>query len=327
MWVKLRDLGERFLVEYIIQRLGSMPGAILPPGDDASDILPDERLTISSDMVSQSSDMPPGMSPRDLGYRAITSVVSDAAAKGGTPIAYLVSLGLPDEMEDHEFRELWAGIEDAVKLYGGEVVGGDTGSAKEIIIDAVCISRNPNPISRLGARPGDKLAVTGLFGTQAAGLHALLKGIDRGSAEEVARRFLRPVARVVEGKTLAETGAASASMDSSDGLALTLHTLAELNRVGFRIDLPPIDPLAERYGEEVGLDPLELALYGGEEYELVVTIRPGMVEEAVDAVERGGGRIIIIGEVIGNPGEVYVVRDGERIRVERRGWSHFSGRS
>lgn len=322
--MRLRELGERRLIEYIVRRLGSMPGAVLPPGDDASDILAEERLTISTDMVSQSSDMPPGMTLRDLGYRAITSVVSDAAAKGGTPIAYLVSLGLPEEMEEEGFRELWRGIEEAVEMYGGEVVGGDTGKTREVIIDAVCISRNPNPVSRLGARPGDKLAVTGLFGAQAAGLHALLSGSKARSSREVVGRFLRPVARVLEGRVLAETGAASASMDSSDGLALTLHTLAELNNVGFRVDEPPIDPLAERYGGEVGLDPLDLALYGGEEYELVVTIRPEAVEEVVEEVEGRGGRIIIIGEATENPGEVYVVRDGERVRVEKRGWSHFS---
>ena len=320
---KLRDLGERRLVEWIVRRLEECEGASLPPGDDAADMLFRGRLLVSCDMLAASTDIPPGMDLRDAGFKAITSATSDIAAKGGKPIAYLVSLMLPPELSLESFEDLWEGFEAAAKLYGGRIVGGDLNSGREIVIDVICIGEAERTASRLGARPGDILAVTGEFGSQAAGLHALLAGrLEDPEARRVVERFSRPMARVREALELAKTSAVTASIDSSDGLAESLYQLSELNDVGFIIDDPPISAEAERYAEKFGVSLFDLVFYGGEEYELVLTLRPRLVEKAVKAVESIGGRLIPIGRVIEE--KLIKVRwaDGWRM-LERRGYQHF----
>jgi len=320
---KLRDLGERRLVEWIVRRLEECEGASLPPGDDAADMLFQGRLLVSCDMLAASTDIPPGMNLRDAGFKAITSATSDIAAKGGKPIAYLVSLMLPPELGLESFEDLWEGFEEAAKLYGGRIVGGDLNSGREIVIDVICIGEAERTASRLGARPGDILAVTGEFGSQAAGLHALLAGrLEDPEARRVVERFSRPVARVREALELAKTSAVTASIDSSDGLAESLYQLSELNDVGFVVDDPPISAEAERYAEKFGVSLFDLVFYGGEEYELVLTLRSKLVEKAVKAVEGVGGRLIPIGRVIEE--KLIKVRwaDGWRV-LERRGHQHF----
>lgn len=321
---RLKDVGERELLDWIRGRLGECGGASLPPGDDAADALFEGRLIMSCDMLAESTDIPGGMSLRDVGFKAITAATSDVAAKGGAPAAYLISLMLPDDMLVEEFHELWSGLEEAAELYGGEIVGGDLNSGDEIIIDVACIGRADQAIARIGARPGDILAVTGEFGSQAAGLHALLAG-KRGDpvSERVIRSFSRPIARVREGVELAKTGAASSSIDSSDGLARSLHELSRLNNVGFVIDAPPISRDAEEYAEKYGLDLFSLVFYGGEEYELVVTIKPALLDAARGAVESAGGRLMTIGRVLED--DVIRVRWGDEWRIlEDRGYQHFA---
>jgi len=320
---KLRDLGERRLVEWIVRRLEECEGASLPPGDDAADMLFRGRLLVSCDMLAASTDIPPGMDLRDAGFKAITSATSDIAAKGGKPIAYLVSLMLPPELSLESFEDLWEGFEEAAKLYGGRIVGGDLNSGREIVIDVICIGEAERTASRLGARPGDILAVTGEFGSQAAGLHALLAGrLEDPEARRVVERFSRPMARVREALELAKTSAVTASIDSSDGLAESLYQLSELNDVGFVVDDPPISAEAERYAEKFGVSLFDLVFYGGEEYELVLTLRPKLAGKAVEAVESVGGRLIPIGRVIEE--KLIKVRwaDGWRV-LERRGYQHF----
>ncbi|MEM2846583.1 MAG: thiamine-phosphate kinase, partial [Nitrososphaerota archaeon] len=237
--------------------------------------------------------------------------------------AYLISLMLPGDMLLEDFQELWAGLEEAAKLYGGRIVGGDLSSGDEIIIDVACIGKADRAISRIGARPGDILAVTGEFGSQAAGLHALLAGV-RGDllAERVIKSFSRPIARVREGVELARTGAASSSIDSSDGLARSLHELCRLNDVGFIIDEPPVSRDAEEYAARYGLDLFSLVFYGGEEYELVVTIKPLLFDAAREAVERAGGRLIAIGRASEDKA-IKVRWRGEWRILEDKGYQHF----
>ncbi len=321
---RLRDLGERELVDWISRRLDECEGASLPPGDDAADMLFEGRLIVSCDMLAESTDVPEGMSLKDVGFKAITAATSDVAAKGGSPIAYLISLMLPEDMFVEEFQELWAGLEEAAHFYGGRIIGGDLNSGGEIIIDVMCMGRATQTISRVGARPGDILAVTGEFGSQAAGLHALLSG-RRGDplSEKVIRSFSKPVARVREGVELARTGAASSAIDSSDGLAKSLYELWRFNNVGFIVDEPPVSREAEEYAERYDVNLFDLVFYGGEEYELVLTIKPALLDVARESVEKIGGRLIIIGRA--SEDKVIRVKWGDEWRIlEDRGYQHFT---
>jgi len=320
---KLRDLGERRLLEWIIRRLDECEGASLPPGDDAADMIFEGRLIVSCDMLVESTDIPRGMNLRDVGFKAITSATSDIAAKGGKPIAYLISLALPAEMPVAAFQELWEGFKEAADLYGGRIIGGDLNSGSEVIIDVTCFGKADRTMSRLGARPGDVLAVTGEFGSQAAGLHALLNNL-RGeqTSEEVIKSFLRPIARVKEALELAKSEAVTSSIDSSDGLAESLLELSRLNDVGFVIDHPPISSYARRYSEKFHIDLFDLVFYGGEEYELVLTLKPRLIDRAVEAVERSGGKLMIIGETVEEKSIKVRWLEGWRV-LEKRGYQHF----
>jgi thiamine-monophosphate kinase len=131
-----------------------------------------------------------------------------------------------------------------------------------------------------------------------------------------------PQARLREGLALAETGAVSASIDSSDSLAWSLYELGRMSGVGFMIDEVPVAEEARRFAESCGVDVLELALYGGEEYELVITVKPECWSDAEAAVKKVGGRLLPIGKVAQRK-QVVLAQGGKKRLIEARGWEHF----
>ena len=318
----LRDVGEDWVLAYIQRRLGAPYSPLLDKGDDATAFRYSGVLVISTDMLVEDTDIPPGMSWEQAGRKAIVSVVSDLAAKGAEPLYMLTSLGLKSSMLIREFEELWQGMENACREYGASIVGGDTNQCDSVVISVAGVGRADNGlIPRSGARPGDILATTGVFGETAAGLHALLNNIQEnyGLVESV----LNPRARLREGRELARSGVVSSCIDSSDGLARSLIQLANASGVGFEIDSIPISEAAERYAADNGLDPLNLALYGGEEYELVFTVR----QDGIDMLNRRltaiGARLIILGRVVDNAGVVRAYYGGKWHDVRAGGWEHF----
>jgi thiamine-monophosphate kinase len=181
---------------------------------------------------------------------------------------------------------------------------------------------------RNGAKPGDVVAVTGFFGKSAAGLRLLLDKRCSTSAdlrEALLDAVFMPKARLAEGLALSRSNAVSASIDSSDGLAWSLHEIARLSGVGFVVDSVPVADEVRRFAELNGFDALELALYGGEEYELVVTVKPKSWVDAVAAVEAVGGCLLPIGKVTKEK-QVVLCVDGKKRVIEARGWEHFKSK-
>jgi thiamine-monophosphate kinase len=131
-----------------------------------------------------------------------------------------------------------------------------------------------------------------------------------------------PMARLKEGLALRRSGAVTASIDSSDGLAWSLHELASLSGVGFVVSGLPVADEVQRFAEFNGLDACELALYGGEEYEFVVTVNPKLWGEAEAAVEAVGGRLLPIGKATRDK-QVVLDVDGKKRVIEARGYEHF----
>jgi len=179
-------------------------------------------------------------------------------------------------------------------------------------------------ILRSGARAGDILAVTGLFGKTAAGLRLLLGGFKatqrlRSVLEDA---VFNPKARLREGLALRGYDYVSSSIDSSDGLAWSIHELAQKSKVGFLVDRLPIAPEAEAFAFQNELDPVELALYGGEEYELVLTVKPGRWAEAQAVVQAVGGHLFPIGEATDQK-QIVLDIEGKKRPVEPKGWEHF----
>ncbi|MCS7143139.1 MAG: thiamine-phosphate kinase [Aigarchaeota archaeon] len=321
--MRVGELGERWVVNYILERLKRYGETSLPIGDDAAAVEVSGIAVMSVDMSVWTTDAPPGITMRDFGFKSVTSAVSDIAAKGARPTYYLVSLGMMDELEESAFRELWGGIDDAVSAYGGKIIGGDVSKTEEVLVDCAVMGQAKRLVSRSGARVGDVVVVTGTFGAHAAGLRASLMRREGGLYDELRAICFRPKARVLEGPILSEVGLASAMTDSSDGLAVSLYNMARASSVDIEIETLPVHELVEDFAKMEGADVYELVMHGGEEFELVVTLDERRIDVVREALDRVGSEMKVIGRVRSGTGRVYARWRGRLIEVEDRGWSHF----
>ncbi len=324
----IKELGERKVIETILKFLDPMPNAPIPFGDDVSAIQIDENklVVIKVDMLVGRTDVPPGMSLKQAARKAVVMNVSDFAAKGVKPLAAMISLGLPSTLTEKDIDEIGSGISEGAREYGVFIIGGDTNETSDLVIDCALIGLcdKEKIVKRSGAKPGDIVAVTGLFGKTSSGLKILLENLTLSEhlKKPLIESVLMPKARLKEGLALANLKALTSSIDSSDGLAWSLHELSEASGVGFLIENIPIAPEAEAFAEEYGLNPVDLSLYGGEEYELVVTVKPNMWEEAKEALMSLGTQLIKIGTVIKEK-KIELRMNGEKRRVKAKGWEHF----
>jgi len=324
-----KGLTERKIIELILSRIEEAPQMTIPFGDDVSAVEIGNNLVavLKTDMLVASTDVPPGMSFWQAARKAVVMNVSDFVAKGVKPKALLVSLGIPERLTDENvIGQIAEGLNAGAREYGAHIFGGDTNEACDLIIACMLYgtAKKDAVISRCGAKPGEIVAVTGLFGRTAAGLKVLLENFEASEdiREKLVNSVLMPRARLNEGLALAEAGVASASIDSSDGLAWSLHELSKASNVGFEIDVVPLAPEAKKFAERHGLDPIELCFYGGEEYELVVTVKPELWKKAQKAVEKAGGKLIRIGKTIEEK-KIYLKFKDRIIPLEARGWEHF----
>jgi thiamine-monophosphate kinase len=325
-------LGERAIIELIKKQLDALPGSFLPFGDDVSAVALDkERVAVlKTDMLVGKTDVPRGMSWWQAARKAVVMNVSDFAAKGVEPKAALVSLGLPRGLLQRDIEDIGRGLNSGAREYGAYVIGGDTGEASDLVV-AVSLygtAERKRIMLRRGARVGNILAVTGFFGKSAAGLRLLMDGYAASDdlREVLVGSVFMPQARLKEGLALADSLAVTSSVDSSDGLAWSLNELCRMSSVGFQITSVPVADEVKSFADFNGLNALELALHGGEEYELVVTVKPKMWDEAEVAVERVGGRLLPIGRVIREK-QIVLELDGKKRLVEPRGWEHFKSKA
>ena len=322
------NLGERKIIEIIQSRLDVLPKMPIPFGDDVSayEIGNSNLAVLKTDMLVDKTDVPPKMNLWQASRKAIIMNISDFAAKGVKPLAILVSLGLPRTLKEKDIEQIGRGLNAGAREYGAYIIGGDTNEASDLVISLSLfgIAKKDALILRSGAKPRDFVAVTGSFGKTAAGLKILLDDLKASPKirKILVESVLMPHARLKEGLTLSKTKAVTAAIDSSDGLAWSLHEIANASKVGFLINKLPIAKEAEEFAEINRLDPLELTLYGGEEYELVLTIKPNLWKKAKKAVEKVGGKLLSIGRVTAER-QVLMEIDGKRRVIELRGWEHF----
>jgi len=321
-------LGERDIIELMRKHFQPMPNIVVPFGDDVSAIRlrENEVAVLKTDMLVAQTDVPFGMSLWQAARKAIVMNISDFAAKGVVPSVVLVSLGLPKNLSKSDLAEIADGLNAGAREYGAFVVGGDTGEACDLVI-AVQVFGTSNEESlmlRRGTRVGDILAVTGFFGKSAAGLRYLQYGgvVSEEAREDLVKAVYMPNARLQESLALRGSKAVTASIDSSDGLAWCLHELAEKNGVGFLVSTLPVAEEAVKFARENNLDSFELALYGGEEYELVVTINPQHWADAEAAVAAVGGKLYRIGKATSDK-RVLLEVEGKKGEIEARGYEHF----
>ena len=326
--MRIEKLGERKVIGIIQSHLDLMPKMPIPFGDDvaAYDIGNGDLAILKTDMLVSKTDVPPSMTLWQAARKAVVMNVSDFAAKGVRPKVMLVSLGLPKVMEERDVEELATGLNIGAREYDAYVIGGDTGEASDLVISLSLFgtAAKGEVMLRNGARPGDFLAVTGFFGKTSAGLRILLHNVEvRERLRKVlVESVLLPRARLKEGLALKETGAVSAAIDSSDGLAWSLHEIAMASSVGLTVDELPLAYEAERFAEDNNIDPEKLALYGGEEYEIVLTVKPNLWSTAEKAVKRVGGTLLQIGTVTSKKNIVFK-SNGKKCAVKQRGYEHF----
>jgi len=324
----VKKLGERKIIDIILGCLDQMPKMPVPFGDDvsAADIGNGKLAVIKTDMLVGKTDVPSSMSLWQAARKAVVMNISDLAAKGVQPIAILASLGVPKGLTKNDFEEIGKGLNAGAREYDAYVLGGDTNEASDLIINCTAFGTCQKSLlmKRSGANPGDLVAVTGFFGKPPAGLKILLKrlSVPKKLEKALVDSVLMPQARLKEGLALAQTKAVTASIDSSDGLAWSLHEISRASNTGVSIDSLPIAKEAEEFAKIHKLNPPELCLYGGEEYELVLTIKPKLWEKVKAAVHHVGGSLIRIGKVTREKSILLKGRE-KTILIEARGWEHF----
>lgn len=328
-------------INSIRKRAGSSTQSLVTGiGDDAAVFRSNsgKETIVSVDLLVEDIDFRRTTTPPYLlGHKALAVSLSDLAAMGSRPLWALVSIGIPEDVWETDFADrMYDGWLDLANRYGVQLIGGDTSRAHEhIVIDSIAIGECSAgmAVKRTGASRGDHIFVTGSLGAAAAGLRLIERGAhlaeqnlgdeDAQKLDHVLLRQLRPEPRVGWGIVLGEERLATAMIDLSDGLSSDLNHLCEASNVGALIDasLLPIDERVVDLCGRRALDPLQLALHGGEDFELLFTVKPENVARLPRRVD--GVEIKRIGEITHTNGGVKI-SEGTRIwDLRPGGWKHF----
>ncbi len=328
--MKLSELGEFALIDRIRAQVVPGDGVLRGIGDDAAQLaIPaGEQLLTSTDLLIESSHFDfIWTSPADLGHKAVAVNLSDIAAMGGTPRYLYLGLACPGSAEVGAIEAFMAGALAQTEAHGVTLVGGDTCRSPGPWVVSVTIEGTVAEgcaIGRDGARPGDVVVVSGTLGDSAFALTQLLRG--QQPSESLARRHHRPEARVALGQALAKSGCVTAMIDLSDGLSSDLGHILKASQVGARLELASL-PLSEQFAAAVQADPslLELALSGGEDYELLFTLAEADLSGILDLGRSLNLPLTPIGWVhAGEP--TLTLRDaaGSERMCRKQGFDHFS---
>lgn len=309
-------------------------------GDDAAVFRSSagKETVVTADLLVEDIDFRRTTTPPFLlGHKALAVSLSDIAAMGARPLWSLISIGVPEDVWQTKFvDQFYDGLLELANHYGVQLIGGDTSRTNEsIVIDSVVAGEcaAARAVMRSGASPGDQIFVTGSLGAAAAGLRLIERGAhlaeqnladeDSQKLDHVLIRHLRPEPRVGWGIVLGEERLATAMIDLSDGLSSDLTRLCDASGVGALIDssLLPIDNRVVELCGRRALDPLQLALHGGEDFELLFTVKS---EDAVRLPRRVDGVEIKRIGAMTNAIEGVKISEGPRIwDLKPGGWKHF----
>jgi thiamine-monophosphate kinase len=343
--VTVGDCSERALVARIRQHLPPAPDWLLVGiGDDAAVVEParNRAEVLSVDALIEGVHFDRAFSPPDaIGHRALAVNLSDLAAMGAAPRLALLSMALPAALPLADFDAIAAGFAALAARHGLHVAGGNlTRSPGPLMIDVTVLGtvKRRQALTRGGARPGDDLYVSGTIGAAAAGLRMLKERLTRSTAENTrdmdadvdscVERYLRPEPRVRLGVMLSRTRAAAACMDLSDGLADAAQQMAEASRVGMTIDAAslPVHIAARTFFDARGVDAITEAITAGDDYELLLAVRPRAHRRLTAASRHGGVALTRVGRCTENPAVVLhrTVGDGAADTAPLpKGFSHF----
>jgi thiamine-monophosphate kinase len=340
----LGEIGERAILRHLRGRIPAGPGVVVGLGDDAAAVETSTSTLVTTDSLVEGvhfhRDAAP---PRLLGRKALTVNLSDVAAMGGIARYATVSLCLPPDLTLGWVDSLYDGLLERAAESGVTLVGGNLTRGREsIVVDVTLLGDSGRLLLRAGARPGDRVVVTGQLGAAAEGVRLLAEGarldedgelVDSGAwtassalaVQACLRAQLDPRPPLALARSIAERGLARAGMDLSDGLSVDLVEICSRSGVGAVIDAAtvPVDPRAAGLERARGGDALALALHGGEDYQLLLAVSAEEVDEVGGLARVWGVEVAAVGEFVeGEP--VVRLRDaaGER-PLEPGGHDHF----
>ncbi|HMI86070.1 MAG TPA: thiamine-phosphate kinase [Polyangiaceae bacterium] len=292
-------------------------GVTVGIGDDAAVLAPEgESIVWTVDAAIEGVHFRRDwMSLEDIGFRSLMAAASDLAAMGARPRGVLSALVLPEDFGDEELDQLTRGQAEAAAALGTAVVGGNLARGTELSVTTTVLGAAVRPLLRAGAKPGDIVGVAGHLGLAAAGIAALRGGYRGPSVERAIAAFRRPRALIEEG--VAAASRAHAAIDVSDGLALDASRLTAESNVGIVLEAESVRAAGgealRAAAEALSLDPLELALHGGDDYALLMAFAHGEIAPP----------FIAIGRCVTGQGTVLQGSDGALRPLQPRGYDHF----
>jgi thiamine-monophosphate kinase len=330
--VRRRESGEAAVlerIERVAARTGvRSSGVRLGIGDDAAlfRAASGSEQILTSDWFLEGSHFLRYKHPADaVGWKCLARAVSDVAAMGGVPRCFLLSLALPPSHTGLWLDQFLGGLRRAAKRFGCALAGGDTTRRKDILISLTVVGevRTGTSVLRSGARPGDMLLTSGRLGEAELGLRLIRESKRRANSRDpVLRKHLFPEPRLALGRWLAEEHLASAMMDLSDGLSTDLPRLCAASGVGARIEatkLPRVRvPKSRRRRND---DSLEMALHGGDDYELLFTVPRLKLKRIPRSFH--GLPLTAIGEITKERSSLLVEESGRKVQLPNRGWDPF----
>lgn len=318
------------------------PSIIRGIGDDAAVVMPAAKhwTLLTTDLLAEGIHFDLTTATfSDIGYRAAAANLSDIAAMGGRPRYLLAALAVPRSGTSRHVHQLYLGMMAACRPAGVRLIGGDTsGSDRGWFVSLTLVGDVPTGrvLRRDGARIGDRIYVTGTLGDSLAGLRLLQHPPSRRQSHSASlspahrrfliRRHLRPTARLREGQWLCTIRWATAAIDLSDGLSGDLRHICEASHVGAEINQAtlPISPACRAFAQASGLDPIALALQGGEDYELLFTGSPRRHNAMERAARRTGLRITCIGTITAARTGIQVIGPkGQHRPLSNTSYEHF----
>lgn len=337
--MRIEELGEIGLIERITKIFQADSRLVAAgAGEDDCAIIKIEKakggskyLLVTTDSLQESTHFPPGITPFQMGWSAVAVNLSDIAAMGARPFAFTIAMGIPAQTETSVVDELARGMEACASAYDATVVGGDITKSAELILTGTCLGFADNPLRRSGAKVGDLICVTGSLGNAALALKVLKNELQvPNRIEEVAKKALfLPQPRVQEGMAIANAGVATAMIDISDGLALSLVEIARSSNVGAELYEENVPVLSEEIRDDERLtiskrERRELAFYYGGDYELLFMIDPRALEDKtlIKRLEREV-KMSIIGKIVPPEAGIYLKKGEEQEKLELKGYQHF----
>lgn len=283
-------------------------------------------LVVTTDLIGKKTHIPPKMTLFQMGRKAVIVNISDLAAMGAEPLGIVFSVGLPRDITIEEVENLAKGMNAGAEEYNTCVFGGDTNQADHIILagTAVGLTTEEQILLRSGAQENDIVAVTGWIGQAALGLYFLKKEINVD--ENLLKSVLEPQARLSEALALNKLNAITSAGDITDGLALELHKIGEASEKGILIqeEKLPIREEVKSLARAQNLDPVEIALHVGEDFELVLTITPEKWPTVKKRCEEMNLKITQIGTVTKDKEILMESSQGELIPLKKEGYDQFT---